>query len=152
MKEARVAGGLFILLGAVALVEGRRLIGLREEMIAGATVGDDTFPLIIGVAFLLAGAYAAFVAKWPALPVSFPGGKEGRPLLLSVGVLVAYTAITPYLGYTAATLLAGGLLFRVMGGYRWWVCLLISGAVAGALYLMFRVWLLEPLPTGWVGF
>jgi hypothetical protein len=32
------------------------------------------------------------------------------------------------------------------------LALLIGGLTTGALYLMFRVWLLEPLPTGWVGF
>ena len=152
VKQARVAGGLFILLGALALGEARRLVALREEMIAGATVGDDTFPMIVGVSLLLAGAYAAVAARWPWAPVSFPKGIERRRLLSSVGLLAAYAALTPHLGYTASTFIAATLLFRAMGGYRWVVCLFLGAGVAGALYLMFRVWLLEPLPTGWLGF
>jgi hypothetical protein len=58
---------------------------------------------------------------------------------------------TPYLGYTLSTLVISTALYRAMGGYRWAVALLIGGVTTGALYLMFRVWLLEPLPTGWVG-
>jgi hypothetical protein len=37
-------------------------------------------------------------------------------------------------------------------GYRWPAALLIGGATTGAvLYVVFRVWLVEPLPTGWLG-
>ena len=39
------AGGVLILLGGIALVEGWRLHALRTEMVAGAVVGDDTLPL-----------------------------------------------------------------------------------------------------------
>jgi len=39
-----------------------------------------------------------------------------------------------------------------MGGYRWPLALLLGGVATGLLYLMFRVWLLQPLPTGLLGF
>jgi len=38
-----------------------------------------------------------------------------------------------------------------MGGYRWPRALLLGSATTGALYLLFRVWLLQPLPTGLLG-
>jgi len=79
VNERRVAGGVLVLLGAVAVIEARRLAALREEMVAGAVVGDDTFPLIIGASFLLLGLYALFIARWPVTRVSFPGGAERRP-------------------------------------------------------------------------
>ena len=83
-----------MLLGADALIEARRLAALREEMVAGAMVGDDTFPWIIGASFLLLGLYALFVARWPVRPVSFPTGAERRQLLTSAGALAAY-CVTP---------------------------------------------------------
>ena len=151
MNEGRVTGGVLVLLGAVALIEARRLAALREEMVAGAVVGDDTFPWIIGGSFLLLGLYALFVAQWPATPVSFPTGAARRQLIASAGVLAAYYVITPHMGYTLSTLVVSTGLYRAMGGYRWRVALLIGCVTTGALYVMFRVWLLEPLPTGWIG-
>jgi len=38
-----------------------------------------------------------------------------------------------------------------MGGYRWPLALLIGGVTTAALFLVFKVWLVEPLPTGWIG-
>lgn len=151
MNERKVTGGVLLLLGAVALIEARRLAALREEIVAGAVVGDDTFPWIIGVSFLFLGLYAVFVARWPVTRVNFPTGTERRQLLTSAGALAAYYVITPYMGYTLSTLVISTGLYRAMGGYRWLVALLIACATTGALYLMFRVWLLEPLPTGWIG-
>jgi putative tricarboxylic transport membrane protein len=139
------------LLGAIALLEARRLASLREEMVAGAVVGDDTFPWIVGASLLLLGLYAMFVARWPAAQVRMPAGIERRQVAECAGALVTYYAITPYLGYTVSTLVASTWLYRAMGGYRWPVALLAGGMTTGALYLMFRVWLNEPLPTGWIG-
>ncbi len=151
VNERRVTGVVLVLLGAVALAEARRLAGLREEMVAGAVVGDDTFPWIIGASFVLLGVYALFFARWPMARVSFPAGEERRQLLTSAGALAAYYVVTPYLGYTLSTLVISTALYRAMGGYRWPIALLIGCVTTGALYVMFRVWLLEPLPTGWVG-
>src|SRR5262245_30505250 len=118
---------MLTLLGLVVLVEARRLAALREEMVAGAIVGDDTFPWVIGGALLILGMYALLAARWPATRVSFPGGAERRQLITSVGALVAYYVLTPYLGYTVSTLLVSTGLYRAMGSYRWPVAALIGG-------------------------
>ena len=151
MSEGRIAGGILVLLGGVALVEARRLAALREEMVAGAVVGDDTFPSVIGVALVLLGLYAVVLARWTHPPVTFPASAERRQLVGSAGALIAYSLITPYLGYPLSTLLVATALYRAMGRYRWPVALLIASATTGALYLVFRVWLVEPLPRGWLG-
>ena len=151
MSERSVAGGVLVLVGAFALVEARRLAALREEMVAGAVVGDDTFPLIVGLSLLVLGVYTLLVARWPAASVRFPAGPARRRILGSAGVFVGYCLIVPYLGYTLSTLLGSTGLYRTMGAYRWWVASLIGAATAGLLHLIFRVWLLQPLPTGWAG-
>ena len=152
MSERRIVGVLLTLLGALALSEAWRLSALREEMVAGAVVGDDTFPWVVGIALVAMGLYALLLARWPAPAVRFPDGVARRQLLGSAGALAAYYVVTPVLGYTLATLVVGAALFRIMGGYRWPVVLLISAVTTGALYLIFRVWMIQPLPTGWVGF
>jgi tripartite tricarboxylate transporter TctB family protein len=150
ITDARVIGALLLVLGGLALWEGWRLRALRTQMLAGAVVGDDTFPTIIGLAFLALGG-CALVAKLPAARAAFPGGDVRARMVVSAGVLVAYVVLLPLLGYTASTAFAAAALFRTMGGYRSIVCLLLAGIVTTALYLLFRVWLLQPLPAGWLG-
>lgn len=151
-REGRVVGGVLVLLGILALWEGRRLHALRTEMVAGAVVGDDTFPMIVGAAMLLLGAHILLLARLPQVKVVIPYGEPRMRMILGAGVLAAYWVILPYLGYTASTALASTGLFRGMGGYRWPIALLFGGLTTGALYLVFRVWLVEPLPTGVLGF
>jgi len=151
VTERRITGGILILLGAVALFEAQRLTALREELVAGAVVGDDTFARIIGAALLLMGLYAIFVARWPAWEVKFPARAERRKLVMSAGALFAYFLVNPFLGYPVSTLLVSTVLYRAMGGYRWPVAILIGGVTTGVLFLIFRVWLVVSLPTGLIG-
>jgi putative tricarboxylic transport membrane protein len=150
-REGRTVGGMLVLLGIFSLWEGWRLHALRTQMVAGAVVGDDTFPLIVGAALVLFGAIILVVAKPPEVKVAQPSGEPRMRMILGAGILAAYWVIVPYLGYTGSTALASTGLFRAMGGYRWPFSLLLGGATAGVLYLLFRVWLLQPLPTGLLG-
>ena len=150
-REGRVVGGMLVLLGILSLWEGWRLHALRTQMVAGAVVGDDTFPFIVGAALLLLGASILFVAKLPQVTVAQAPREPSMRMILGAGVLVAYWAIVPYLGYTGSTALVSTGLFHAMGSYRWPLALLLGGATTGLLYLLFRVWLLQPLPTGLLG-
>jgi hypothetical protein len=60
--------------------------------------------------------------------------------------------IVPWLGYTASTGIVALTLFRTMGRYSWPKSALLAAVTTGALYLLFRVWLLQPLPFGVLGF
>ncbi len=150
-KQGRVVGGTLIVLGVLALVEGWRLHGLRTQMVAGAVVGDDTFPMIVGVALLAFGVAAAFLIPPSPLKVGLPYGIVRARMILGAGLLVAYWLILPYVGYTGSTALVSTGLFRVMGDYRWPVSILLGAVTTGLLHLLFRVWLLQPLPTGVLG-
>jgi hypothetical protein len=142
---------MLVLLGILSLWEGWRLHALRTQMVAGAVVGDDTFPFIVGAALLLIGPSILFVAKPPQVKVARPSGAPRMRMILGASILAAYWVIVPYLGYTGSTALVSTGLFRAMGGYRWPFALLLGGATTGLLYLLFRVWLLQPLPTGLLG-
>jgi hypothetical protein len=150
-REGRVVGGILVLLGGLSLWEGWRLHALRTQMVAGAVVGDDTFPSIVGAALLLLGTSILFVAKLPPVKVVRASGEPRMRMILGAAVLAAYWVIVPYLGYTGSTALVSTGLFHGMGGYRWPQALLLGGATTGLLYLLFRVWLLQPLPTGLLG-
>lgn len=140
-----------ILLGVLALREGWRLYGLRTQMVAGAVVGDDTFPFIVGAALVALGVTAAFLRPPARVKVTIPHGAYRGRMLIGAGLLVAYWAIVPYIGYTGSTALVSTGLFRAMGDYRWPAALLLGAVTTGLFYLLFRVWLLQPLPTGILG-
>src|SRR2546427_7393878 len=61
VNERRVTGGVLVLLGAVAVIEARRLAALREERVGGAAGGGDTFPRIIGASVFPPGRAALFI-------------------------------------------------------------------------------------------
>lgn len=148
--HGKVVGGVLVLLGVLAILEGVRLHALRTEMVAGAVVGDDTFPLIVGVALLLLGGAAVFL-RLPAATVTIPRGAVRARMLWGMALLATYWLILPSVGYTASTALVSVGLFRAWGEYRWRSALVLGGVTTGLLYLLFRVWLLQPLPTGWLG-
>ena len=149
-RGGRLVGGALVVLGLVALREGRRLHALRESLVAGAVVGDDTFPLIVGGGLLVLGA-VVLVRGLPAVRVELPRGPVRIQMLWAAGAMIAYWALAPWLGYTAATALVAAVLYRTMGGYDWSLTLLMAGLTTGSLYVMFRVWLHEPLPSGLLG-
>jgi hypothetical protein len=149
-KDGRVVGGILVLLGLLALWEARRLFSLRTTMVAGAVVGDDTFPTIVGLTLLLLGVAVA-LTRLPAAAVELPRGPERARMLWGAGLLAAYWVILPHLGYTGSTALVSTGLFAAMGGYRWPLATLLGGVTTGLLYLFFRVWLLQPLPAGILG-
>jgi len=145
-------GGILVLLGICSLWEGWRLHALRTQMLAGAVVGDDTFPTIVGAALLLLGASILFVTRLPHVHVARAHGEPRRRMILGAVILAGYWVIVPVLGYTASTALVSTGLFHAMGGYRWPRALTFGGATTGLLYVLFRVWLVQPLPTGVLGF
>ena len=131
--------------------EGRRLSVLRETLVAGAVVGDDTFPMIVGAALVVLGVYLLLAAPPPSARVALPGGAVRARMLAGAATLVAYWGLAPWLGYTASTAIVSTALYRGMGGYRWPAAVLLAAVSTGVLYLLFRVWLLQPLPTGILG-
>lgn len=145
-----VVGALLVVLGAAAILEARRLHALREAMVAGAVVGDDTFPLILGAAMVLLGVLC-FVVRLPSARVNLPTGAARTQMLGSGAVLAAYWVILPPVGYTLSTALVSIALYRSMGGYRWPVAVAAGLVTTVVLHLLFRVWLRQPLPAGWLG-
>jgi putative tricarboxylic transport membrane protein len=151
-KQQWVMGGILVTLGVAAVLEGWRLRDLRTQMVAGAVVGDDTLPLITGAALILLGILVAVLSPPPPVKVILPLGTQRTQMLSAAGLLVGYWLVLPYVGYTASTALVSLGLYRAMGQYRWPIATLLAAVTTGLLFLVFRVWLNEPLPRGWLGF
>jgi hypothetical protein len=107
--------------------------------------------MILGILFLFLGGCLLFCAHPSAVKASFPRGVILQRVLWSAGILVGYWAFLPILGYLVSTFLALVALFKSAGGYRWTRGLLLGAIVVLALHVVFRVWLLLPLPRGLLG-
>jgi hypothetical protein len=149
--DGRIVGAILVLLGGLALREGRRLSVLRETLVAGAVVGDDTLPMIVGAALVVLGVYLLFATPPPSARVELPHGAVRSRMLTGAAMLVAYWVLVPWLGYTGGTAIVSTGLYRGMGGYRWPAAALLGAVSTAVLYLLFRVWLRQPLPTGILG-
>lgn len=149
--DGRIVGAILVVLGVLALREWRRLSVLRETLVAGAVVGDDTFPMIVGAALGVLGIYLLFAAPPPPARVTLPRGDVRARMLAGAVALVAYWVLAPWLGYTASTAVVSIALYRAMGAYGWPAAVLLGAVSTGVLYLLFRVWLLQPLPSGILG-
>ena len=147
LKPDRVVGLIFMVLGVLSLIEGRKLLPFRMQGVAG----DDTFPFLLGVAMLILGACVAFVLKPRNLSVSWPKGKAAKASLESAGVMIAYAILIPYLGYAPSTFLATAGLLHSIGRYRWLICLVSGAGLAVAFHVIFGIWLQMPFPTGIFG-
>ncbi len=102
----------------------------------------------MAVALVLVGGYLLIARGRPRARPSLPAGAVRSQMLWSGGALIVYGALVRYLGYTASTLVGSTALFRTMGRYRSTTCLFLGVVTTGGLYLVFRVWLRQPLPTG----
>jgi putative tricarboxylic transport membrane protein len=142
----RMIGLFFILAGVVAVVESFRLRPLRMR----GAVGDDTMPLLIGIALIILGGLQAILSRQEKI-VSYPPTGLLIRMMLSILVLFLYVALLGPLGYLLSTFLSSIVLFRLFGVYRWWICMSAAAAISIPLWGIFVRILHMPLSTGFLG-
>jgi putative tricarboxylic transport membrane protein len=136
-------GGFVSALGIVTAVEALRLRPFRGPK----PVGDDTFPLIIAGALMLLGLILIF-RKAPVDPrVVWPKKSQLRTMILTLLSLAAYCGLLSFLGYILSTFALAVVLFRLIGRYPWYLCLIMAGVTAVSLWQIFVVWLHMPFPN-----
>ncbi|WFA18828.1 hypothetical protein ERY13_16850 [Paenibacillus mucilaginosus] len=131
-------------LGVLSLAEAVRLFPYRSD----AWAGDHLVPGLLGALLLVLGALMLRGAGRPAGPAVFPQGTLRKQMLLVYAAMLLYTLTLPYLGYLTGTWIAGMLLLRWIGGYRWVFCLPVSAAVTAVLHVVFVGWLQMSFPAG----
>ncbi|GHH72780.1 hypothetical protein GCM10017673_28240 [Streptosporangium violaceochromogenes] len=141
-----VTGVAAVVVGGVVAV-----IAATIPNTTGTAVGPGAFPLVVGVAVVLAGLAVAV----PALRRGNGGEEEeedeggGKPLptrlVLPAGI-AAFCAVALTVSLTIASGAAFCLCCRYMAGYRWPRSALIGLAGAAVVHLVFRSLLDVPLP------
>jgi len=146
-KADRVAGGIFIVMGIVAFVEGWRLIPMR----ARGVVGDDTFPLVLGVVMIILGAMLVFFPAPAKKAVTWPKGAQAALMLKGFIALALFWSLLKYIGFPMAGFIATAGLFYTIGSFRWYNALVYSAILTAIFYALFVVWLEMPFPRGIFG-
>lgn len=135
-----------LLLGAIVIYDSRRVgAGWAPD---GPQAGY--FPYYIGIILCMSSAWTL----WRALfsPKDFTGvfvSHQKLRLVLSVFVpSVVYVAAIYFIGiYVASALFIGGFMYW-HGKFGWPKIILVSASVPVAMFFLFEIWFLVPLPKG----
>lgn len=174
MKTAvdRSAGAIALFMGCFSLREFYRLYPQHVSLLGG----DHLFPGILGAGLAASGIWLLLFPGKPHRDGAADAGMEPEAVaqasdkcsngasagssttaatysldLKAIAIpalLLLYTFLIRWTGYPAGTLVAGVLLFRLMGTRSWPLSVLNSLLLTAALYLVFAQWLHTPLPAG----
>jgi hypothetical protein len=139
--------------GAVVLVDSLRL---------GVTWGDDGpksgyFPFYISLVMIVASGIVlvqAILSRAPRQIVVEVAAMRSVGALLVPTIL--YVAAISVIGIYVSSVFYLAYFMRALGKYRWALVLAVSVAIPVALFFLFEVWFLVPLPKGpiedWLGY
>lgn len=147
---------LLVVVGGLVVIQDSLRVG-----IAWAAEGPKPgyFPFYIGVILAIAGLYiaATTLMKWRAMAGRvFATRAQLVPVTQMLIPAIAYVVVLYYIGIYVASAIFIGAFMVWQGKYRWWVAALVAIAIVVALFFMFEVWFLVPLPKGplesWLGY
>ena len=144
--EIAVALGIMIL-GAIVVYDSHR-VGI-EWASDGPRAGY--FPNFIGWILAAAGAWivAETLYRWRSLASKvFVTRDELRPVLYMLLPTIVYVGLIAFLGIYVASAIYIAAFMKVQGKYRWLPTIAVSIGVPIAIFLLFEVWFLVPLPKG----
>ena len=138
---------LFIVAAAVVITDSVRV---------GTTWGPDGpragyFPFYIGCILAITGAGIVVQAlrHWKTLAAeTFVTRDELKPVLTMLWPTVVYVALIVFIGLYVASAIYIGTFMLWQGKYKWPATLAVSLGVPIAMFLMFEIWFLVPLPKG----
>jgi len=141
-----VVAGIVFALGAIVMV-GSWQVGARW-----ASDGPQSgyFPFYVGLIICIS-SIVNFVRALMISREKARGFVEVGQLKLVLSVLVPtaiYTVVVGMLGIYVASILYIGFFMRWLGKYPWWKVVLVSVGTMAAIYVIFEVWFLVPLPKG----
>jgi putative tricarboxylic transport membrane protein len=160
MAEKEEAGGAVTtrwmeLITALVIVALGLLVVVDSHRV-GVGWGDDGprsgyFPNIIGWILMVAGAWIAggTIVQWRKLAGKvFVSHDDLKPVLQMLVPTIVYVVLIWLIGiYVASAIyIAAFMLFQ--GKYKWLPTALVSIGVPVAIFVLFEIWFLVPLPKG----
>lgn len=114
-------------------------------------LGPRAFPMAVSVALMTLGA--VLVARSILRPRPSTENFGAVPtLLVLVGAIAGYVALTPVVGFTLSTFLLLAGLFLHLGERRIWLAVLVAAVMSMLITIGFRDGLNVALPVGPFGF
>ncbi|HSA91075.1 MAG TPA: tripartite tricarboxylate transporter TctB family protein [Burkholderiales bacterium] len=147
LRSAEIAVALVLAaLGAIVIADSLRL-GMRW---ADEGPQPGYFPFYLGVFICSACAITVVLAALMPAQKNRAFVKWGQlKLVLSVLVPSAvFVALVGWIGIYASAVLFVALFMRWLGKYPWWTVAAVSIGHSIALFMIFEVWFLVPLPKG----
>ena len=148
VRTMDIAVALVLMAVAGVVIRDSVRLGMRWQAIEGPAAGY--FPFYIGVILAVSSAVTlvrALVDK-PAAGQTFVTRQSARQVLAVLMPLVLYIFVLGLIGIYVASAIYIALFMWHFGKYPIHRGALIGGAISVALFLMFEVWFLVPLPKG----
>jgi putative tricarboxylic transport membrane protein len=139
---------LLVMAGGAVVVKDSLRVGIQW---AEDGPKSGYFPFFIGVILIVAGGLIATrtLLTWRKLASQvFVKSDELKPVFAMLLPTVVYVVAIYFIGiYVASAIyIAGFMLWQ--GKFRWWTVAATSLGVPIALFMLFEVWFLVPLPKG----
>ncbi|MBP2634662.1 MAG: Tripartite tricarboxylate transporter TctB family [Firmicutes bacterium] len=149
MKKAGVWAGIITLVYAIIIFQ--QSLSLDYSTRLGP--GPGFFPLwLSGILIVLTLCYIVDSIRHDVVKVSeiLPGGQASKNIISTVGGLIIFPIVVPYLGFVVSATILQFIMF--VRDFKWYIALGISVAVSIILFLVFQSLLGVTLPVndfGW---
>lgn len=140
-----VIGGLFLFLVSLGAMIG----GVRLRVGTPTDPQPGFFPFVGGLVVMIFSAIILIQGWLGRTKRKTAFGELGRPALL-LGVLVLLVGILDRVGYVIGTLVASGLILRILGVKSWRVLIITSLSLSIGTYILFDKLLGVELPVGFL--
>ena len=152
MMLQRAHGIFFMLLGAVSIVDGWRIAQQSREGANFDAIGPDRYLMALGALMLTAGAWRLLGRPelYAKPQAAMPERDEGATskLVLTLGMLAAFAALVPVLGFSLTCFLFLAAQLRLQGDWPWWLSLRVAAPIALAFDVAFIRFADMSLPRG----
>ena len=147
-RAVELVVALLICLGGVITIYDSLRIGAKW-----ASDGPEAgyFPFLVGLSLLLSGLWivANVLFRWKKLAGStFVEFERLKPVLTMLLPTIAYVVLIKLVGLYVASAAFIGAFMIWKGRYGWPATLAVALGVPVALFLLFEIWFLVPLPKG----
>jgi putative tricarboxylic transport membrane protein len=142
-NQTDVIGSLFLLLLGIGAVIG----ALRLHLGSPTSPQPGFFPFFGGISLVVFASIIFLKAWFGQKQEQVALGEIGRPALL-LGVVILLVVVLDRLGYVIGTLIATGLILRILNVKSWRVLILTSFCLSIGTYVLFDKLLGIELPVG----
>ena len=148
----RAHGILFMLLGAVSVVDGWRIAQHAREGANFDAIGPDRYLMALGALMLVFGLWrllgrSQLEAEPQAAADEYAAGMRST-LVLTFAIFAGFAAITPVIGFSLACGLFLAVQLQLLSGWPWWKSIGFAVIAGLAFHVAFVQFADMPLPKG----